>query len=69
MIERENKMTASASVGITLGKNLELIITYDNDLMIIDRKTGRSMDLGKATVKRFNDLQSFLRRLSIHAIP
>ena len=55
---------------ITLGNGVELAVTYDNRLRLQLQIATHSvmLDLGPATLKNMNDLQSNIERLKIHAV-
>lgn len=58
----------NASVYIPIGGNLEIGITYQDSLVIQDRTGRQRLNLGEATKERFESLQDYLKRLSIHAV-
>lgn len=52
---------------ISLGGDVDLGITNDDHLVLADY-TAYRVDLGKATVKRIEQLQEYFERLKIHAV-
>lgn len=65
----------SGAVIITLGYGNEVgLIPQDHPdvpdfLVFRDTKSGESVDLGPATEKRISQIQEYLERLKIHAVP
>jgi hypothetical protein len=58
-------------IAIALGGGRELQISDEGDLMVVQnvrRDQVIQINLGQATMKRFADLDEFVKRLSIHAI-
>ncbi|AZO48080.1 hypothetical protein [Mesorhizobium sp. M4B.F.Ca.ET.058.02.1.1] len=60
--------TSGGAIHVTLGDGACLGIDDKDQLFILDRN-GTRIDLNRATVTRFTQLQECLGRLIIHALP
>lgn len=68
----ENRNETPMAVSIGLGDGVDFAIGRDDKLYVIHRTKGgliaNTACLGKATTKRFIDLQNILGQLIIHAV-
>lgn len=65
-------MRGDISVAISLGQNIAFAITNENNLIAHHEYSpglSHAIPLGRATKKRLSDLQDYLERLKIHAVP